>query len=361
MNLLKERDGNGGGSGEASEDEDDEGDGDFQDLEAEPGSNACDVLENGETSLEAEREKNARRKEELKLCFEEDREGFGKKTDDEDGREAKEEFGEDDWYDAQEASIQKQLTINRAEHQFSFICRAEGQAIYDQYEEAKRAVDRKIKARERELMKEIQKEYDTIAPVQDMRAQLEGDVELLSPILCTSRRVRYAFVERSRIAKAFFDPLSTCGAKDDMDWRISIVDDMVSLCIRQEGVFRKARRTRRIQARERDPDDDAERPLKAVKFESESDSSIPYLFPVRCKPYQCLYCLGDTDLPLEERLHNLGSKYSLQRHFDRRHPFRPREPCPFPNPECAAVTLDSVMHCKNHAATVHGVYMSDKI
>ncbi len=98
-----------------------------------------------------------------------------------------------------------------------------------------------------------------------------------------------------------------------------------------------------------------------VKSESESDSSTSHLFPVRCKPYQCLYCLGDTDLPLEERLHNLGSKYSLQRHFDRRHPFRPREPCPFPHPECAAVTLDSVMHFKNHAATVHGVYMSDKI
>ena len=153
--------------------------------------------------------------------------------------------------EAQSASIRQEEEIQelrgrrdelfqRIRHQFTFIYRAEGQAIYDQYEEAKRAVDRKIKARERELMKQIQKEYDTIAPVQDMRAQLEGDVELLSPILCTSGRVRYAFVERSRIAKAFFDPLSTCGAKDDMDWRVSIVDDMVSLCIRQEGVFRKA-------------------------------------------------------------------------------------------------------------------------
>ena len=83
-----------------------------------------------------------------------------------------------------------------------------------------------------------------------MRAQLEGDVELLSPILCTSGRVRYAFVERSRIAKAFFDPPSTRGAEGDVDCRVSIVDDMVSLCIRQEGMFRKARRIRRIQARE---------------------------------------------------------------------------------------------------------------
>lgn len=65
----------------------------------------------------------------------------------------------------------------------AFVYRAKGQAIYDQYDEAKRVVDRKIKARERELIKEIQKEYDIIASVQDMRAQLEGDAELLSPII----------------------------------------------------------------------------------------------------------------------------------------------------------------------------------
>ena len=116
VNLLKERDDD-RGAGDVSEDEDDEGDGDFQDLEAEPGSNTSDMPENTETSLEAEREKNARRKEELKLRFEEeDREGFGKQAERGDGGgNAKEEFGEDDWYDAQKADIQKQLTINRAE------------------------------------------------------------------------------------------------------------------------------------------------------------------------------------------------------------------------------------------------------
>ena len=57
-------------------------------------------------------------------------------------------------------------------------------------------------------------------------------MELLSPILYTSGRVRYVFIERSRIAKAFFDPLSTRGAEGDMDYRASIVDNIVSLYIR---------------------------------------------------------------------------------------------------------------------------------
>ena len=58
--------------------------------------------------------------------------------------------------EAQSASIRQEEEIQelrgrrdelfqRIRHQFTLIYRAEGQAIYDQYEEAKRAVDRKIK------------------------------------------------------------------------------------------------------------------------------------------------------------------------------------------------------------------------
>jgi ribosome biogenesis protein BMS1 len=116
-NLMKERNGNGGSSDEGSEGQDDEGDGDFEDLEADDDIVTADPALNLEASLGAEREKNARRKEELKLRFEEeDCEGFGKQAErGESGADDKEEFGEDDWYEAQKAQIQKQLTINRAE------------------------------------------------------------------------------------------------------------------------------------------------------------------------------------------------------------------------------------------------------
>ncbi|EHK98673.1 putative Ribosome biogenesis protein BMS1 like protein [Glarea lozoyensis 74030] len=92
------------------ENEDDEGDGVFEDLE--------NPQEDKPDDIEAEREKNARRKEELKLRFEEeDREGFNndKANARREGGVDAEEFGEDDWYDAQKAQIQKQLDINKAE------------------------------------------------------------------------------------------------------------------------------------------------------------------------------------------------------------------------------------------------------
>ncbi|KAI1470859.1 DUF663-domain-containing protein [Daldinia caldariorum] len=101
---------------DGDEDEDDEGDGEFEDLETGDQHKAEPAPEPAE-SLEAERERNARRKEELKLRFEEeDREGF--KNDKAQARREggdEEEFGEDDWYDAQKALIQKQLDINNAE------------------------------------------------------------------------------------------------------------------------------------------------------------------------------------------------------------------------------------------------------
>jgi ribosome biogenesis protein BMS1 len=100
---------------EDEEDEDidgsDEGDGDFEDLEAEASDPAGPQEE---LSLDEERARNAKRKEELKLRFEEeDKEGFGNPKDE--VKSAEQEFGEDDWYDAQKAMLQKQLDINRAE------------------------------------------------------------------------------------------------------------------------------------------------------------------------------------------------------------------------------------------------------
>lgn len=108
--------------GSDGEDDEDAG-GDFEDLETgevfaaeKPEAEAEE--EASSVDIDAEREQNAKRKEELKLRFEEeDREGFANSKDGGRGQgEAEEEqFGEDDWYDAQKAALQKQADINRSE------------------------------------------------------------------------------------------------------------------------------------------------------------------------------------------------------------------------------------------------------
>lgn len=104
-------------NGEGGSD-DDVGDGEFEDLErdtADPGA----AQDDAQMSIQEERDRNARKKEELKLRFEEeDREGFGNDKRDErreGGGDTEGQFGADDWYEAQKAQIQKQLNINRTE------------------------------------------------------------------------------------------------------------------------------------------------------------------------------------------------------------------------------------------------------
>lgn len=98
---------------ETGGEESDEGDGEFEDLEAGETING-NVPPPEEVDLDAERARNAKRKEELKLRFEEeDREGFANIKNKTNGPE--EQFGEDEWYDAQKAALKKQLDINRAE------------------------------------------------------------------------------------------------------------------------------------------------------------------------------------------------------------------------------------------------------
>ena len=120
--LLQERsNGEGSEEDEVQPEEDDEGDGAFEDLETGEVHGQVDAVVQSEDqgqNLEAERERNARRKEELKLRFEEeDREGLAndKANARKESGANEEEFGEDEWYDAQKAQIQKQLDINRVE------------------------------------------------------------------------------------------------------------------------------------------------------------------------------------------------------------------------------------------------------
>ena len=104
----------GEGSGGDEQDSDEEGDGAFEDLETSVVNDAKQI-----DDLEAERQKNARRKEELKLRFEEeDREGVWNPKNANNrasGADEQREFGEDEWYDAQKALLQKQQDINRRE------------------------------------------------------------------------------------------------------------------------------------------------------------------------------------------------------------------------------------------------------
>jgi len=78
-------------------------------------------------------------------------------------------------------------------------------------------VKRLIKARERVLKKQVQAEYDVIASMNDIQAQLEENVKSIDQTVLISESIRYAFVKRSRIAQIFFDSSSAFDVENNVN------------------------------------------------------------------------------------------------------------------------------------------------
>jgi len=258
----------------------------------------------------------------------------------------------------QELRGHQQSIYGQIRKKFGFNYRAEGQPIYDEYQPVKRDTDRLFKEKEWALKAQLHANYDTTAPMQDMLAQLAINDSMLFLVQPRPASVEYIFEKRARIAQAFFDSPSFAKCNGKLGRQISIVDDWVSLCTRQERRLRKPHRQRKNDTATSSSDDTTDMEIKSEC--SDSDVSAGHYFPLRCRPFQCLHCIGDATPPLLERQHVFGSKHSLQRHFDRHHGFQPGQNCSFPDDDCARLALGSLMHFKNHATGVHGIYMFDK-
>ena len=243
---------------------------------------------------------------------------------------------------------------------FQFIYKAKGEPIHDVYQRARLDTYGAMRQRERAVLREIQKEYDATAPLQDIQEQINGNTEAVNARLAAGL-VEYSFPERFRIAKAFLE--SELRSVDDSSARLALINDLILLCHRQE--IRRCTRPRKAKTQPCGIAvnvDDLEREPPQVKEEpTDAGTDDKPLIPFKCQPYQCLICLGQARLPLDERLKNYGGKYSLKRHFHRFHKqFEFPTPCPHSGPSCAKVVLATRTLFLNHAAIVHEINMDEK-
>ena len=166
------------------------------------------------------------------------------------------------------------------------------------------------------------------------------------------------FEKKKCVVQTFFDSSSKINVENDVNWQISIMNDLMSRCFLQKNQFCKTNRQRKNRIIE--CDFDAKCIWNVVTFKSfkfESKFQIRQFFSLKCKQYQCFYCFENRILFLKKRLHNFDNKFLLRRHFDRCHIFRSSEFCFFFYVECAVITLNSMMHFKNHVVKIHEIYM----
>lgn len=264
----------------------------------------------------------------------------------------------------QEAEIQQLCTYwdhlfvkIQLEHGSVKSAKAIREPIYHEYQAVKWTVDSTVRAWEWVLLKQVQAEYDAAAPVKDIRDQLNGLAQLFDQPLSGPGVVRHSFIERTRIAEAFFDQPTAFTADDGLARRIRIIWDLALLCTLREI---RTSTVRRKQSCWVNSIGDQVEDLSASES-SKLETSRADTFLLQCHPYQCIFCLGDHSLTVEDRRRIYASKDSVKQHVQRCRlkKFQPDElmPCPHPHPACAEVILRGIMHFKNHAATVHNSYL----
>ena len=253
-------------------------------------------------------------------------------------------------------------------NEFTFVYRAKGKPIHDHYQRARLDTYGAIKTREQAILTKIQARYNAIIPLQDMQEQINGNTKSIETQL-TRDVVKYDFAEKFRLAGIFLT------SRSKKEYKITdqaiFVDDLARLCRRYETRVstrkRKWSSSAKIKIEETKSKETESKTEKALTPEPEEPrakrtracDSPQTAIPVDCKPFQCLVCIGRTELSIENRLHNYGSKDSLKRHFHRTHPkFKNNSVCP--HPRCLGVVLELKTDFLNHAALVHGIFMHER-
>ncbi|EGC46137.1 FluG domain-containing protein [Histoplasma capsulatum var. duboisii H88] len=102
---------------------------------------------------------------------------------------------------------------------------------------------------------------------------------------------------------------------------------------------------------------------KVSSTDSETDFAVDGIidadtFPITCPGTQCLFCLGDSQLPHSARMYSFSQPDHLQRHVQACH-LRYLDPDALlwcPHPSCPDV-VDGVKDFQGHALLVHNVYV----
>jgi len=134
----------------------------------------------------------------------------------------------------QELHKHQQDLYEQIRDKFRYIYRAEGQPIYDKYQQVKQDINHILKEKGWALKAQLKGDYNAAAPMQDMLAQLAVNDAILSPVQPSSISVKYVFKKRACIVQAFFNLSLSVKCDENLDWQIFIVNDLVSLCTHQE-------------------------------------------------------------------------------------------------------------------------------
>ncbi|KAI7399269.1 hypothetical protein KC336_g15107 [Hortaea werneckii] len=241
------------------------------------------------------------------------------------------------------ASLQSEhrLLAKALQDKYISITRAPAsETLVDDYMQAKTAHRARKEFHRARMRSQLRKDFFVRKDAAIIEAQLGGgdalptaQAERKAPALCIEERIALLNLAGSGDAR---DPSLSAH-------RAAAVQAMADLCSRKE-VRRKSSRSNVRLRRESSPEN-----IVLKKDER---------FPMNCHRLQRLFCVGDEQLHLKERLRIFSQQYALGRHVDNHiKALRVTSGIPCPHPKCkeTGITLDGVQHLKNHAQKEHGI------
>lgn len=224
------------------------------------------------------------------------------------------------------------------QNRYGAVKKAKGKTPdWDTHQDLIRQVGNARKKRYEEIKKQYRRDYFFYIHNEEMMRQQQKIVtdEYVEPV------VQHQLPERTRLQEIICDFSEDLTIEETVSRRVRAIDLIVALCSRREDPRPKQRLTQ----------------VSLVLVKEESPEVEP--FPLVCAKTQCPICIGNERLTFKERTFSYSRASDMARHVERAHlrdlPVNQRIDCRHPMCKASGLVLDSIMHFKNHVATVHGV------
>ncbi|OJD27699.1 hypothetical protein ACJ73_00909 [Blastomyces percursus] len=230
------------------------------------------------------------------------------------------------------------------ERKHGSLSKAKGTELYHQYAELGDTIRAEKQALHREAFDGMGQEFFATIDTIEIERQLLGLPVSKKLKMDDEDNVQFVFKERARLARNLFHS-SDCRIEDQHELyvrRVQTVQDWVTLCSLREGS-----RKRKVSSTDFETDFAADGIIDADTF------------PITCPGTQCLFCLGDSQLPHSAPMYSFSRPDHLRRHVQACH-LRYLDPDALlwcPHPSCPDV-VDGVKDFQGHALLVHNVYVS---
>ena len=238
-------------------------------------------------------------------------------------------------------SEQSKCLTAQIRHRYGTVSKARGTKLYDEKKQADANLNRaKTEYRAKAFRKARKKHFrkaDTLAIDQ----QFNQSLQLLEQSNVPLKPTAYELKERGLVVCLTCDESDLTG-QEKIDQRIKAIAARAALCDRQESQRRGRRRFR--------PSPEKIEDIPVAKKD---------IFPMVCKPRQCIFCIGDESKSDESRLFSFCTVNKMRDHVVSIHlqhrPSTEAIPCEHPFCKPVGLVLSDTQAFKSHVHRVHGI------